>query len=137
MFKLQSPSKHSSFDAISMETCFQFPSFWTCQFWCFLVFLTFFCFTNFTLAKHFPLRSFFIQKNIGCKIGWRERMGHGGHAIFGQNHWTLSTVSAGTLINYLSRNGQMCWKSLKKKIHWSWMQPLITPPAGALIQMVF
>ena len=38
-------------------------SFWTHQFWCLLALLPFFCFTSSTWAKHFPLRTFFIEGN--------------------------------------------------------------------------
>ena len=47
------------------------------------------CFTSSTSAKHFPLRTFFIQGNnnkkvIQSKIRWIGRVGHMGHAISGK-----------------------------------------------------
>ena len=62
-------------------------SFWTHWIWCLLVLLPFFCFTSFTLAKCFPLRTFFIwEPKIVAQgeIEWIGRVGHGGHAVFGQ-----------------------------------------------------
>ena len=47
-----------------------------------------------------------------------------------KNCWTLSMVWAGALVNHPSWNGQMCWKSLQKKIHWGQMQPLTIMPAS-------
>ena len=52
-----------------------------------LVLLLFFCFTSSTLAKHFPLRTFFHggNKNVAQgKVRWIGRVGHGGHAVFAQ-----------------------------------------------------
>ena len=49
-----------------------------------------FCFTLLTLAKHFPLRTFFIQggKQKKSRLGWDQvnrKVRHGGrHAAFGQ-----------------------------------------------------
>ena len=37
--------------------------FWVCRFWCFLVASAVFCFICSTLAKCFPSRTFFIQRN--------------------------------------------------------------------------
>ena len=45
-----------------------------------------FCFTSSTLAKHFPLRNFFIQGNKN-RLSGQDRVNWGkpgGHAIFGQ-----------------------------------------------------
>ena len=47
-----------------------------------------FCFTSFTLAKHFPLRTFSsreTKRNVAQgEIGWIGRVGHGHHAVFGE-----------------------------------------------------
>ena len=48
-----------------------------------------FCFTSSTLAKCFSLRTFFIQGNKQKKVSqgeirWIGRVGHRGHAAFGQ-----------------------------------------------------
>ena len=66
MFKLQSPSKYSPFDAIHLSRHF-FPTAQK-QFLNSLILMSFsasavFCFTFSTLAKHFPLRTFFIWEN--------------------------------------------------------------------------
>ena len=61
-------------------------------FWCLLVLLPFLsvCFTFSTslLVKHFPLRTFFTWGNKKIvawgEIRWIGRVGHWGHAIFGQ-----------------------------------------------------
>ena len=67
-----------------------------------------FCFTSFTWAGRFPLRTFFIWGNKRKSVRVRLGVGHGGHAIFCSNCWTLSTVWAGVLVNRPSWNGQMC-----------------------------
>ena len=147
MFKLQSPSKYSPFDAIHL-----LRHFFHCskQFLNLSILIPFsasaiFCFSSSTSTKLFPLRIFFIWENkkkvTWDKIGWIGRWGTGvmpflvknaGHSA--QKHWTLSTVWASALINHPSCNGQML-KSLQKKIHWGWAQPLTTRPAGTVIQM--
>ena len=89
MFKLQSLSQYSPFDAIHLLRLFSTAQnrFWTHWFWCLLVFPLFFCFTSSILAKHFSLRIFFIwgnKKNVShSQIRWIRRVGHGSHAIFG------------------------------------------------------
>ena len=51
-------------------------------------FCHFFIFASSTSAKCFPLRTFFIQeankKVTWGETGWIGRVGHGGHAVFGQ-----------------------------------------------------
>ena len=90
MFKLQSPSKYSPFDATHLSRFFSTAQnrSWTYQFWCLLVLLLFFCFTSSTSAKHFPLRTFFIWGNkkitwpfLG-KIGWIKKGGAQGSCSF-------------------------------------------------------
>ena len=65
MFKLQAPSKYTPFDAIHLLRHF-FPV--LTQFLNLLMLMHFsasagFCFTFSPLAKHFPLRTVFIQEN--------------------------------------------------------------------------
>ena len=73
-------------------------------FWCLLVLLVFSCFPSSTLAKHFPLRTFFIQgskKNVTWdKITWIGRVGYGGHAVLSQK-----------LLNTQHRVGRCTYKS--------------------------
>ena len=96
-------------------------SFWTHWFRGRLVllpFCLFVCFPSFTVAKHFPLRSFFIWGNkkillLGVRSGESGRWETGVRLFLAKNCWTLSTVWA--LVNHPSRNGQTHWKSLQKK----------------------
>ena len=97
-------------------------SFWTCPFGCLVVLLQFF-FTSSTLAKHFPLRTFFIQgykkKSLG-EIWWIERVGHRGHAIFGQKLLnTQYCVGRCICKSPISWIGHTRW--VFRKIQWSWM----------------
>ena len=88
MFKLQSPSKYSPFDAIHLLRHFPHCS---KQFLNSSILMPFsasaiFCFTSSTSAKRFPLRTFFIQGDKSC---WgRDQVnvvvGHRSHAVFGQ-----------------------------------------------------
>ena len=90
MFKLQSPSKYSPFDAIHPLRHFSTSK----QFLNLSILIPFtasaiFCFTSSTSAKCFSLRTFFIQGNKQTKvawgmIGWIGRVGRWGHAVFGQ-----------------------------------------------------
>ena len=99
MFKLQSLSKYSPFDAIHLWRHF-FPllknRFWTHQFWCILVFLLFFV-SALPHQQNIPLWGPFssgetnkghLGLRSGEEGGWRVE--HGGHAIFGQK--LLNTV---------------------------------------------
>ena len=90
MFKLQSPSKYSPFDAIDL-----LKHFFHClkQFLDLSILMPFsdsvtFCFTSSISEKQFPLRTFFIQGNkkkvAQGEIKWMERVEHGGHNVFGQ-----------------------------------------------------
>ena len=62
-------------------------SFWT-QFWCLLVLLLCFLFHLYHIAKHFPLKTFFIRTNkkrvSQGEINWIGSVGPGDCAIFGQ-----------------------------------------------------
>ena len=71
-----------------------------------------------TLAKHFLLRTFFIQANKKCRLEWGRVNGEGGgwgscHLV--KNCWKISTVLADVLTNHSSWNEPMSWKSLQKK----------------------
>ena len=87
MFKPQSPSKYSPFDAVHPSRL----SHCSREFLNTLILMPFsasaiFCFTSSTSARLFPLRIFFIQGNKKSlwEIGWTGRVGHGGCAGFGQ-----------------------------------------------------
>ena len=63
MFKLQSPSKYSPFDAIYLLRLFSpllKTVFERVDFWCLLVFLPFFLFYLLHVGKMFPFEDFFI-----------------------------------------------------------------------------
>ena len=138
MFKLQSPSKYSPFEEIHLSRLFSTAqnSFWIRWFWCLLVLLPFFV-SPLPHWQNVSLWGFFIQ-GIKKKLPrWirvnRENGARGPHCFLVKNYWTLSMVWAGVLVSHPSWNGRMRW--VFKKIHWSWMQPLTTPPAGTLTQM--
>ena len=91
MFKLQSPSQDSPFDAIHLLRYF---------FHCSKLFLNslilmsfsvlaIFLFYLFHMGKMFPFEDFFMAGGGGRGInrshsGWRGRVGYGGHAVFSQ-----------------------------------------------------
>ena len=99
-----------------------------------------FCFTSSTLAKHLPLKTFFIWGNKKKVTGWdwvNRELGHGGHAIFGQKLMnTQHTVSQCTHKSPIVKWANAL-KESSKEIHLSQTQPLTTPPAGTLIHMGF
>ena len=113
-------------------------SFWTCRFWCLLVLLLFFVlplprWQNVSLWRLFSSRE--TKKVTLGEIRWIGRVGHQGHAIFGQK---LLNTQCG--VGRCARKSPiMKWvatlKESSKEIHWSWTQPLTTMPAGALIQV--
>ena len=82
-----------------------------------------FCFNCSTLAKCFPLKTFFhpgkqkqlLLERSGEQGGW----GMGVLPLLVTHYWALSTVRIGVLINHPSWNGQMYWvfktNSLKPK----------------------
>ena len=110
MFKLQSPSKCSSFDEYTYRDAFSTVqnSFWTHRFLCPLMLLPFLCITSSTSAKHIPLRTFFNlekQKKVAWgEIRWIGQVGHGGHAIF----WSKTA-------KHSAHCGQVClWISIER-----------------------
>ena len=144
MFKYQSPSKYSPFDAGHLSRCFLHFSKQVLHTSILMPFTAYaiFCFTSSTSTKCFPLRTFFIgetAKKVARSEGSDQvnrDNGAWGWCHFGsKNFWTFSAVWAGGLVNHPSWNGQTHWKDLQTKIHWSQIQPLTTAPAGTLIQM--
>ena len=90
-----------------------------------------FCFTSST-SEDVSLWWLFstgeTKKATGGKTGWIGRVGHGGHAHFGQK--LLNThrgTGRCTDKSPIMKRANGCWKSLQK-IHWSRMQPLTTMP---------
>ena len=90
MFKLQSPSKYSPFDAIHLLRCFFHCS---KQFLNSPILMPFsasaiFLFYFFRISKMFPSEEFFSSKETKRvskgRIRWIGRVGHKGHAIFSQ-----------------------------------------------------
>ena len=135
MFKLH--HLQSTFDTITYEDIFSMlKRFWTCQFWCFLAFLQFFV-LPLPHRQNVSLWGLFSSgetKNIAPGKIWQiGRAGPGVMSFLVKNCWTLTVVWAGMLVNHPQQNEQMCWKILK--IHWRWMQPFTTTPAGPLTQM--
>ena len=140
MFELQSPSKHSPFDAMYLSRCYCHCS---KQFSNSLILISLsasaiFCFTYSTLAKCFPEDLFFNlgnKKKVTCgEIRWIGKVEHGGHAVFGQK--LLNTQHAVSRCTH--KSPIMKWPStfrVFRKIHWSQAQPLTTMEAGTLIQM--
>ena len=88
MFKLQSPEKYFSFDAIQDFFPTAQNNFWMCQFWCLLVLLL--CFVSpLPPCQNSSLWGLFSSREANKKITegqirWLGRVGHGGHAVFGQ-----------------------------------------------------
>ena len=97
MFKLQSPSKSSLFDAIHLSRCFFSPA---QKFLNSSILMPFsasaiFCFTSSTSTKCFPLKTFFIQGNKKRRLRWwdqvnREGMGKRVMLFLVKNFGTLS-----------------------------------------------
>ena len=140
MFKLQSPPKYSPLDAIHLLRLYHCSK----QFLNSSSLMPFsasagFLSQLFHISKTFPFRAFFIGENIR-KESLRERSVRWGQwgmevmLFFGQKLLDVQ-CGVGKFVNHRSWNGQTCWKSLPKKIHWNRMQPLTTMPAGPLIQM--
>ena len=122
MFKFQSPSKYSPFDAIHLSRHFFHCS---KQFLNLLILMPFtvsaiFCFPSSTSAICFALRTFFSSGETKTNhLGW-DQVNKGGWGMgvmpfLVKSCWTLSAMQAGVLVNHPSWNGQMCWMSLQKK----------------------
>ena len=145
MFELQSPSKYSPFDAIHLLRRF-FPllknDFWIRWFWCLLVlllFCLFVCFISPTLAKCFPLRTFFIwgiKKTSLLGWSWVTRKGGTWGSCFlsktaehsaqcGQVHLKITHHEMGKHIE----------RVFKKKNSLSQTQLLTRSLAGTLVEM--
>ena len=90
MFKLQSPSKYSPFDAKHLlRRIFQCSKqFWTCQLLCLLVLLLFFV-SPLPHRQNLSLWGLFKICTNRKNCLWQDQVnrdgGHGGHAGFGQN----------------------------------------------------
>ena len=132
MFKFQSPSKCSPFDAVNLSRCFPHGSkqFWTIDFDNIL------CFTSSTSAKLFHLRTLFIWGNKKCHLrqDWVNREGRAwGSCCF----W--SKTADYWVGRYTCKSPIMKWantlKESSKKNSLQQIQPLTTPPAGTLIQL--
>ena len=143
MFKLQSPSMYSPFDATHLWDVFSTAqnSFWTHQFWCLLVLLTFFV-SPLPLGKTFPFKDFFHlgkhkkdKKVTWVKIQWIGRVGHGGRAIFGQKLLNTQHGVGRWARKSPLQNWENTLTECSRQIHWSWKQPITPMPAGILIQM--
>ena len=124
MFKLQSPSQDSPFDAIHLLRYF---------FHCSKLFLNslilmsfsvlaIFLFYLFHMGKMFPFEDFFMAGGGGRGInrshsGWRGRVGYGGHAVFSQKlQNTQRGVGRCTCKSPIMKWANMLKESSKKKI---------------------
>ena len=121
MFKLQSASKFSTFDAMHLWRCFipAQESFWIHRFWCLLVLLLAFV-LPLPHSSTSPLRTFFIQGNKKKGRPRQEQItregGAWGSCCFGSKTAEHSAQGwAGALLNHPSWNGQTHWKNLQKK----------------------
>ena len=138
MFQVQSPSQYSPFDAIHLSRLFSTTknSFWTCWFWCLLVLLPFFV-SPLHIGKTFVFEDFFHlgkQKKVAWgEMGWIGRVGPGDHAGFFGQKWNTQHGVGRCAHESLIMKWANLLKVFKTKIHWSWTQPLTTPPAGTLI----
>ena len=117
MFKLQSPSKFSPFDAVHL-----WGHFFQCskQFLNSLILIPFSASTVFVPPLLHPqnvslwgLFSSEGTKKCHREWDWVDRE-NGAQGLCHKNCWTLSIVWAGALINHPSWNGQTCSKSLQK-----------------------
>ena len=138
-FKLQSPSKHSPFDAVPLGRHF---------FHCLKQFLNLSILMPFSasaaffyhlchIGKTFPFEEFvFIcwEKSHFRRVGWIRMVGHKGNSLFGQK--LLNTQHGVGRCAHKSpiRKWANMLKESSEKNHWSLLWPLTTP-AGTLIQM--
>ena len=99
-FKLQSPSKYSPFDVIHLSRLFFHCSnqFWTHQFWCLLVLLTFFVSPR-PHRQNVSLQGLFSSGKTK-KNCWGWDWMHRGRVVLVKNCWTLTTVWAGVFVNH-------------------------------------
>ena len=112
-------------------------SVWTHWFWCLLVLLLFFV-SSFLISKTFCFEDIFHPgKQTKSHSGWdwvnRKDRAWGSCCFLVKNCSTLSTVWAGACKSPITKWANTL-KESSTKICWSWMQPLSTTPAGALIQ---
>ena len=122
MFKLQSLSKYSPFDAVHLFRHFSPQLKMVFERVHFMPFSAsaIFCFVSSTLAKHFPLRIFIIRgkNNKESSLSgsdWVNREGGTwGSCRFRSKTAEHSAGWAGALVNHPSWNGQTCRKSLWK-----------------------
>ena len=106
-------------------------SFWTCWFWCFLVFCHF-SFHLFYNCESFPFDDIF---HLLGEIGWIGMVEHEGHAVFRQKLLNTQRGLGRCACKSPIKKWANVLKESSKIIHWSQIQPLTTPPTGALIQM--
>ena len=138
MVKLQPLSKFTLFDAIHLFFSTAENSFWICRFWCLLVLLPFFVsplphWLNVSLWGIFSTRG---NKKSHLGQDWVNREGGAWescciwsktaeHSV--QCGWVHSQIAHCEMGKHVER--------IFKNIHWSWLQPLTTTPAGTLIRM--
>ena len=126
MFKLQSPSKCSSFDAIHVLRHFFSTaqnSFWTCWFWCLLVLLPFLVSPLPDQQNIFLWGLFLSGETKKSHSGWdlvNRQGGAAGHATSGQK--LLNTAQCEQVRSHITHHGQM---------HWVFKKISLTPNAAS------
>ena len=140
MFKLDSPSRYSSSDAMHL-----LRHFFHCskQFLNSSILMPFsasaiFCSTYSTLAKRFSLSTFSYGETTTKKvtwgeIGWIGSVGHGVHVIFGQK---LMNTQCG-VGKCACKSPTIKWANVLEKSFKKSAEGKLSMPAGALIQMGF
>ena len=146
MFKLQSPSKYSSFDAIQLSRHFFHCS---KQFLNSLILMSFHASAIFFCLFVSPLlhwQNVFLwglfhwgnRKVALGNIGWIGRVGHRGHAVFSKKTAEHSVWCGQVCLQIIHHEmGRYVWKSLQKNSLKLNTASLTTMPAGILIQMGF
>ena len=124
MFKLQLPSQFSPFDAIHLSRHFLHCSKQFLNLSILMPFATsaIFCFTSFTSAQCFPLRTFFTRENKRSCSGQGQVNREGGvpgSCWFGSNCWMLSVDRKSSTMKWANT-----LKEASKEIHWHCTQSL-------------
>ena len=124
MFKLQLPSQFSPFDAIHLSRHFLHCSKQFLNLSTLMPFATsaIFCFTSFSSAQCFPLRTFFTQENKRSCSGQGQVNREGGvpgSCWFGSNCWMLSVDRKSSTMKWANT-----LKEASKEIHWHCTQSL-------------
>ena len=133
MFKLQSPSKHSSFGIIHLSKWFFHCSKLFLNLLILIPFHECFClflFHCFSSSKTFPFKNCVHLGKQKSHLG--QDCGSGVMLFWVKNCWTLSAVWEGALVNHLSWNGQTQVFKTEAETE-AKTQPFTAMPANTLI----